>query len=63
MIGSYAKLTFVDFVQNLTVICVICLVVTIVYFVYWYKKEYLKAEVGDIPKDDRAAAGGIQDHQ
>lgn len=48
MIGSYAKLSFVDFVQNLTVICAISLVVTAVYFVYWYKKEYLKAQVGDV---------------
>jgi Na+/H+ antiporter NhaD/arsenite permease-like protein len=50
MIGSYAKLTFIQFVQNLTVVCAICLVVTIVYFVYWYKKDYLKAEVGDVQK-------------
>jgi Na+/H+ antiporter NhaD/arsenite permease-like protein len=50
MIGSYAKLSFVDFVQNLTIICFICLIVIIVYFLYWYKKGYLKAEVGDIPK-------------
>ena len=50
MIGSYAKLSFVDFVSNLTIICFICLIVTIVYFLYWYKKGYLKAEVGDIPK-------------
>jgi len=50
MIGSYAKLSFVDFVQNLSVICAICLVVTVVYFVFWYKKGYLKAQVGDVPK-------------
>ena len=50
MIGSYAKLSFVDFVQNLTIICAICLVVTIVYFVYWYKKDYAKAQVGDVQK-------------
>jgi Na+/H+ antiporter NhaD/arsenite permease-like protein len=48
MIGSYAKLSFLDFVQNLTVICAICLVVTIVYFVYWYKKGYMQAKVGDV---------------
>jgi len=50
MIGSYAKLSFVDFVQNLTVICAICLVVTMVYFVFWYKKGYLKARVENVPK-------------
>ncbi|MBI5602054.1 MAG: ArsB/NhaD family transporter [Deltaproteobacteria bacterium] len=50
MIGSYAKLSFVDFVSNLTLICLISLVVTIVYFIYWYKKDYLKAQVGDVSK-------------
>ncbi|MFH0788037.1 MAG: ArsB/NhaD family transporter [Pseudomonadota bacterium] len=50
MIGSYAKLSFIDFVDNLTIICLICLAVSIVYFLYWYKKGYLKAEVKDVPK-------------
>ncbi|MFA4917023.1 MAG: ArsB/NhaD family transporter [Syntrophales bacterium] len=50
MIGSYAKLTFMQFVQNLSVICAICLVVTVVYFLYWYKKDYLKAQVVDVGK-------------
>lgn len=50
MIGSYAKLSFVDFVQNLTVICLICLVMTVVYFLYWYKRGYMKAQVGDVQK-------------
>ena len=50
MIGSYAKLSFVDFVSNLTIICAISLVVTIIYFIYWYKKDYLKAQVGDVTK-------------
>ena len=50
MIGSYAKLSFIDFVSNLTIICVISLVVTIIYFIYWYKKDYLKAQVADVPK-------------
>lgn len=48
MIGSYAKITFVQFIQNLTVICVICLVVTIIYFLFWYRKDYMKAKVGDV---------------
>ncbi|HEX7539108.1 MAG TPA: SLC13 family permease [Syntrophales bacterium] len=47
MIGSYAKLTFVDFVNNLTVICIICLVVTVIYFVWWYRKDYAGAKVED----------------
>jgi Na+/H+ antiporter NhaD/arsenite permease-like protein len=50
MIGSYAKLTFLDFVRHLTVINLICLIVIIVYFLYWYKKDYMKAQVGDVQK-------------
>ncbi|GKT08848.1 SLC13 family permease [Desulforhabdus sp. TSK] len=48
MIGSYAKLSFVDFVQNLSVICAIGLVFSLVYFIFLYKKDYLKAQVGDV---------------
>jgi Na+/H+ antiporter NhaD/arsenite permease-like protein len=47
MIGSYAKLTFMDFVSNLSVICAICLVATVIYFVWWYRKEYAHAQTGD----------------
>ena len=50
MIGSYAKLTFMDFVRHLTLINLLALGVIIVYFLYWYKKEYLKAQVGDVQK-------------
>jgi Na+/H+ antiporter NhaD/arsenite permease-like protein len=50
MIGSYAKLTFVDFVRHLTLINLIALVAVIIYFIYWYKKDYLKAQVGDVSK-------------
>jgi hypothetical protein len=42
LIGSYANLTFADFVVNLTPIIIICMVLTAVYYVYWYKKDYLK---------------------
>ncbi|SPD75840.1 Citrate transporter [uncultured Desulfobacterium sp.] len=50
MIGSYAKLSFIQFVQNLTIICIICLIFTVVFFCIYYKKEYLKAQVGDVGK-------------
>jgi Na+/H+ antiporter NhaD/arsenite permease-like protein len=50
LIGSYANLTFMDFVVNLTVIVIICMVVTLVYYVYWYKKSYLKADVKDVDR-------------
>jgi Na+/H+ antiporter NhaD/arsenite permease-like protein len=50
IIGSYANLTFADFVVNLSIICIIALAVTVVYFVYWYKKDYLKAEVKDVDR-------------
>ncbi len=50
LIGSFAKLSFVDFVMNLSIICIICLVVTLIYYVYWYRKSYLKAEVQDVDR-------------
>ncbi len=48
MIGSYAKLSFVDFIVNLSGICLIALAVSIVYFIYWYKKDYLKAHANNV---------------
>jgi Na+/H+ antiporter NhaD/arsenite permease-like protein len=50
LIGSFANLTFMDFVVNLTIICAICLVVAVVYYVYWYKKDFLKADVKDVDR-------------
>lgn len=48
MIGSYAGLSFVDFVGNLSIICLICLVVTLIYFVCFYRQGYMKAKAGDV---------------
>jgi Na+/H+ antiporter NhaD/arsenite permease-like protein len=48
LIGSYANLSFGQFVLNLAAICAVCLVVTGVYYVFWYKKDYLRAEVQDL---------------
>jgi Na+/H+ antiporter NhaD/arsenite permease-like protein len=50
IIGSYARLSFTDFVTNLAGIVAICLVITLVYYVYWYKKSYLKADVKDVDR-------------
>jgi Na+/H+ antiporter NhaD/arsenite permease-like protein len=50
LIGSYAGLTFGQFVQNLSLVCAICLVVSSLFLVWWNKKEYLKAEVKDVPR-------------
>jgi len=50
LIGSYAGITFGQFVQNLTLICTISLVASSFYFLWWHKKDYLKAEVKDIPR-------------
>jgi Na+/H+ antiporter NhaD/arsenite permease-like protein len=50
IIGSFAKLSFADFVVNLTGIVVICMVVTLIYYVYWYKKAYLQAETKDVDR-------------
>lgn len=48
MIGSYAGLTFVDFLTHLTVICVIGLAAA-AYFLFWYRKDYHAARVDDVP--------------
>ncbi len=48
LIGSYANLTFGQFVLNLAAICAVCMAVTAVYYVLWYKKDYLRAELKDI---------------
>jgi len=50
LIGSYAGLTFGQFVQNLSLICSISLVASSLFLVWWNKKEYLKAEVKDVPR-------------
>jgi Na+/H+ antiporter NhaD/arsenite permease-like protein len=44
MIGSYAKLSFVDFLAHLGLICLICLVAGVVYFILWYRNRYRKAQ-------------------
>jgi len=51
IIGSYAKLSFTDFIVNLTGIVAICMVVTLIYYVYWYKKAYLQADVKDVARN------------
>ena len=50
LIGSYAGLTFGQFVQNLTLVCTVCLIASSFFFLWWHKKEYNKAEVKDIPR-------------
>ena len=47
MIGSYAGLTFVDFVINLTPVVAIGLAATIPYFLYRYKAGYRKAKLAN----------------
>ncbi len=48
MIGSYAGLTFIDFVKNLAPVCGIVMVILFVYAKFVYNKEYKKAHVTDI---------------
>lgn len=50
MIGSYANLTFVEFVQNLAPTCAIVMVILFVFTKYVYTKEFNKAKVDDIQK-------------
>jgi Na+/H+ antiporter NhaD/arsenite permease-like protein len=48
LIGSYAHLSFMDFVQALTLVCLICLVATIIYMLWWFRKDLRVAQVGDV---------------
>jgi Na+/H+ antiporter NhaD/arsenite permease-like protein len=50
MIGSYAGLTFNDFVLNLAPVVVIVLVANIIYNKFVYGGDYKKAKVEDVPK-------------
>ncbi|MBI4797787.1 MAG: anion permease [Desulfarculus sp.] len=50
MIGSFAKLSFLDFVSNLGLVCLICLGLTVVYYLFWYRRDYQRAQVEDVPR-------------
>ncbi|MFZ0051576.1 MAG: ArsB/NhaD family transporter [Desulfobaccales bacterium] len=50
LIGSHAGLTFGQFVQNLTLVNLVALMASSCYFLCWYKKDYLKADVTDVPR-------------
>ncbi len=50
LIGSYAGLSFGQFVKNLALVSALCLGVSSLYYLWWHKKDYLKAEVKDIPR-------------
>ena len=49
MIGSYAGLTFTDFITHLTAINIIGLAVAAAYFLVWFRKDYHAAKVADVP--------------
>jgi Na+/H+ antiporter NhaD/arsenite permease-like protein len=48
LIGSFAKLTFAQFVSNLALVCIVCLILTSLWYLWWYKKGYQAAEVKDV---------------
>jgi Na+/H+ antiporter NhaD/arsenite permease-like protein len=48
LIGSYAGLTFGQFVENLILVCAVSLVASSFFMLWWNKKDYLKAEVKDV---------------
>jgi Na+/H+ antiporter NhaD/arsenite permease-like protein len=50
LIGSYAKLTFGQFVANLALVCTVCLILTSLWYLWWYKKGYLAGEVKDVER-------------
>ncbi len=50
LIGSYAGLTFGQFVQNLALVSMVSLAVSSLFLLWWNKREYLKAEVKDVAR-------------
>ncbi|MEW6571989.1 MAG: SLC13 family permease, partial [Nitrospirota bacterium] len=48
MIGSYTGLTFMQFVNNLTIVCIIAMIALVIYNKFFYGKAYAKAKVEDI---------------
>ncbi len=48
MIGSYAGLTFMEFVKNLAPICVLGMLILFVYTRFLYGKDYNKAKIDDV---------------
>jgi len=50
MIGSYAGLTFMDFVYNLTLVNIVALAALIIYSKLYYGKAYSKGKVEDVDK-------------
>ena len=50
MIGSYAGLTFNDFVINLTPVVLVVMVTQIMYNKFLYDREFHKAKVEDVPQ-------------
>ncbi|MFZ2087902.1 MAG: ArsB/NhaD family transporter [Desulfobaccales bacterium] len=50
LIGSYTGLTFGAFVVNLALVCLVCLIISCFYYLWWHKKDYAKAEVGDVER-------------
>ncbi len=50
LIGSYTGLTFGAFVVNLSLVCLVMLVISCFYYLWWHKRDYAKAEVGDVER-------------
>ncbi|OAG27742.1 ArsB/NhaD family transporter [Thermodesulfatator autotrophicus] len=48
MIGSYAKLTFLQFVENLAPVCIMSLFMLFVYSRFIFKEEYSKSKIENI---------------
>lgn len=47
LIGSYAHLTFAQFLHHLTAICVVGLAAAVGFFLVWYHRDYRRAQVKD----------------
>jgi Na+/H+ antiporter NhaD/arsenite permease-like protein len=48
MIGSYTGFTFMQFVQNLTLVCIIATIALVIYSKFYYRREYGQAKVENL---------------
>lgn len=50
LIGSYARLSFMDFLTNLGGIVLVCLAAAVAYYFFWYRTAYRRAFDLDFPR-------------
>ncbi len=58
IIGSYANLTFGDFVMHLTPVLLLCMAASSCFFLWYYRRDYVRTSITDVG----AAIAGLRRH-